>query len=72
MIKTFRKEKMIARLTREGRADQITPDIEAIMDNLDGQPANTYCWHNVVNDEPVAAVTGKDGSIEYVNEADCD
>lgn len=72
MIKTFRKEKMIARLTREGLADQITPEIEAIMDNLDGQKANTYCWNNVVKGEPVAVVIGKDGKTEYVNENDCD
>lgn len=72
MIKIFRKEKMIERLTREGLADEITPEIEAIMDNLDGQEANTYCWQNVVNDEPIAVVVGKDGKTEYVNVNDCD
>lgn len=67
----FAKERMVARLTKEGRADQITPDIIAIMDNLDGQTAHASCWRRQVYDEPVLWVIGKDGSGEYVNEEDC-
>ena len=67
----FRKERMIARLTEEGRADMITPEIEAIMDNLDGQDENPSNWRRQIYDEPVMYVIGKDGEGEYVNEADC-
>ena len=67
----FSKEKMIARLTAEGRADAITDGIIAIMDNLDGQEASASCWKRQVYDEPVLYVYGKDGHGEYVNEEDC-
>ena len=67
----FSKQMMIDRLTREGRAEEITPDIEAIMDNLDGQTASASCWRRQVYDEPVLFVVGKDGVGKYVNENDC-
>ena len=67
----FSKTKMVERLTREGRADAINDEIEAIMDNLDGQPADASCWRRRVYGEPVYFVTGKDGSGHYVNENDC-
>lgn len=67
----FYKERMIARLTKEGLADQITPEIIAIMDNLDGQEATASCWNRRVFGEPVYWVIGKDGTGEYVNEYDC-
>ena len=63
---------MIDRLTKEGRADQINAEILAIMDNLDGQPADESCWKRRVQGEPVYYVRGKDGHGEYVNEADCE
>ena len=67
----FCKDRMIARLTKEGRADAITDEILAIMDNLDGQEASANCWQRRVHGEPVLYVVGKDGSSEYVNEVDC-
>lgn len=67
----FSKQKMIERLTEEGRADAITESIIAIMDNLDGQEATASCWKREVYGEPVLYVYGKDGNGEYVNEADC-
>lgn len=68
----FCKDRMIARLTEEGRADAITDEILAIMDNLDGQEVNTTCWRRTVYDEPVYWVWGKDGHGQYVNENDCE
>ena len=68
----FSKQRMINRLTKEGRADQINAEILAIMDNLDGQPADENCWQRRVQGEPVYYVLGKDGHGEYVNEADCE
>lgn len=67
----FSKQKMIERLTAEGRADAITEGIITIMDNLDGQEATASCWKRQVYGEPVLYVYGKDGQGEYVNEADC-
>ena len=67
----FRKERMIARLEREGRADLIDSEIVQIMDDLDGQEANTSCWNRRVYDEPVLLVIGKSGKSHYVNENDC-
>lgn len=63
---------MVTRLVAAGLEDQITPEIEAIMDNLDGQDANPSCWRRQVYDEPVYWVVGKDGNGEYVNENDCE
>lgn len=68
----FCKDRMIARLTEEGRADAITDENLAIMDNLDGQEVNTTCWRRTVYDEPVYWVWGKDGHGQYVNENDCE
>ncbi len=67
----FCKDRMIARLTEEGRAEAITDGILAIMDNLDGQEASASCWKRQVYGEPVLYVVGKDGNGEYVNEVDC-
>ena len=72
MGKVFSKEKMVARLIAEGRTDSLTPDIEAIMDNLDGQEATEHCWNRQVYGSPVLWVIGKDGVGEYVNEQDCE
>ncbi len=67
----FSKQKMVERITAQGMADAITPDIIRIMDNLDGQEAISSCWRRQVYDEPVYWVVGKDGNGEYVNEQDC-
>ena len=67
----FSKQKMIDRITKEGRAELIDEQALKIMDNLDGCEASASCWERVVKDEPVLWVIGKDGNGEYVNEADC-
>lgn len=68
----FKKAKMVQRLVEAGLADKITPDVEAIMDNLDGQEARSSCWRRVVYDEPVYWVEGKDGTGQYVADVDCE
>ncbi len=68
----FSKAKMIQRVTAEGRAEMITDDVIAIMDNLDGQEARTNSWSRQVYGEPVLAVIGKDGKHYDVNEEDCE
>lgn len=67
----FSKEKMIARVTAEGRADMIDKETLAIMDNLDGQPVGTNSWSRQVYGEPVYTCIGKDGKSYDVNENDC-
>ena len=67
----FSKAKMVERLTAQGLADQITPEVTAIMDNLDGGYANPSNWRRVVYGEPVLWVVGKNGNGDYVNENDC-
>lgn len=67
----FYKQRMIDRITREGRAGMIDAEVTRIMDNLDGQDADANCWRRVIYDEPVFYVIGKDGKGQYVNEEDC-
>lgn len=67
----FKKQLMINRLTKEGRADAITPEVLAIMDNIDGCEAHESCWSRRVKGEPVLWVVGRDGVGIEVNEADC-
>lgn len=68
----FKKKLMIARLKKEGLSDKITPEIEKIMNNLDGCEATSSCWNRRVFDDPVLYVVGKDGTGQYVNENDCE
>lgn len=67
----FSKQKMIDRVTAEGRADMIDDEVRAIMDDLDGQPASTACWERQANGQPVLWVIGKSGKGNYVRESDC-
>ena len=67
----FSKEKMVARITADGRADMIDDEVISIMDNLDGCEASASCWRRQVYDEPVLWVVGKNGEGQYVNEDDC-
>jgi len=67
----FSKQKMIERITKEGRADMIDDTVLAIMDNLDGCRGTTSNWQRQVHGEPVLWVVGKDGTGAYVNENDC-
>lgn len=67
----FSKEKMVARITKEGRADQLTDEILKILDDLDGQETISSNWRRVVRDEPVFLVIGRSGASMYVNENDC-
>ena len=62
---------MIDRITKEGRADMLDQKSLEIMDNLDGCEATAHNWENVVMDQPVLWVVGKNGKGEYVNELDC-
>lgn len=66
----FSKQKMIERLMKEGKGDQITAEIEEIMNDLDGQEVTEQCWDRQVKDEPVYWCVGKSGNGNYVHELD--
>ena len=68
----FKKQKMIDRLKAEGKEEEITVEITAIMNNLDGQTVYTSCWNRVVNDKPVYWCIGKNGEGFDVCESDCE
>ena len=68
----FSKQKMIDRVTREGRADMIDKQSLEIMTKLDGKEATTHCWRRRVYGEPVLWVDLGNGEGEYVNEDDCE
>lgn len=60
---------MIERLKREGKADAIPPEIEWLINNLDGQVATEI--DRRVQDKPVRWCVGKDGCGAIVYESDC-
>ena len=73
MILTFRADKMLSRLEREGRTGEIDPASMEMIKALDGEPANDYNWASVVNGEHLALIAATDKHEEiYVNAADCD
>ena len=69
----FSKEKMIERITREGRMEMIDEIVVEMMDNLDGQVASDRAgrWMPHMIGKPVMWVIGKDGLGEYVLGEDC-
>ena len=69
----FYKERMVARLMKEGRVDLLlgNPEAVAVANDLDGQPVDSNCWERVVNGKPVLWCVGKSGKGQYVNENDC-
>lgn len=66
----FSKRKMVERLVKDDLDELITPEIEAILDDLDGQPTTEQCWKRQVKGEPVLWCVGKSGVGQYVNEND--
>ena len=74
MLRTFRKSKMLARLEREGRMAEVTPEDLDLMTRLDGKQGNDYNWASFVQDMPLVWIeAGKDvPKGAYVCLEDCD
>lgn len=73
MIKTFRAEKMIARVKAQGMGDLLDEETMARIRALDGKKANTYNWASIVEGENLAYIPPEgDMPGMYVNENDCD
>ena len=53
MERIFRKRKMIERLIREGRIDQVQMEDYELMDSLDGEVGDDYNWESVVKGTPL-------------------
>ena len=67
----FSKAKMIERLHKEGRADQIDSEIMNIMNKLDGEEAIKNDFKALVHDEEEYFV--RVGGVSYpVNKLDCE
>lgn len=79
MERTFRANKMLARLEKEGRIDEVRDEDRAFMEFLDGRKGNDYNWESFVNDNPLVWIEGTDEEFEgrkftgaYVALADCE
>ena len=73
MKRTFKKQKMIDRLTNEGRINELTTEDYKLMDLLDGKEGTDYNWESFVNDRPLVWIFAKEieGGGAYVGLQDC-
>lgn len=62
---TFKKQKMLDRIEKQGLSKYVNGGLLEMMDNLDGQEAKQI--HNCDD----LLITGKDGSCYLVKIADC-
>lgn len=75
MERTFRAEKMLARVRREGKGELLDKETVAFIKSLDGKVGNDNNWRSVVHDEPLVWIDGvktEDGIGVYVAACDCD
>lgn len=68
----FRKAKMLERLEREGRTDNIDEHSKVIMDMLDGKEAEKNHFKALVEGIEVYYVTADNGINYPVNKLDCE
>ena len=73
MIRTFRAEKMLTRLEREGRMNEVTKEDLDLIQFLDGKEGTDFNWESFVNDRPLVWIE-KEGDFNgaYVCLEDCD
>ena len=67
---TFRAEKMIARIKKEGRAEMLTDETVAYINSLDGKVGTDYNWQSVAMGEENMVYIADENT--YVNKLDCD
>lgn len=73
MERVFRAKKMLDRLEREGRINEVDEEIRKFIMSLDGEIGNDYNWESFVNDNPVVWIEGNDKHKgTYVALCDCD
>lgn len=66
---TFRAEKMLNRVKKEGREHLLDDATMELIKRLDGKKGNDYNWQSVVNFEDVVYIAEED---VYVARCDCD
>ena len=79
MERTFRADKMLQRLEKEGRMSEVIVEDRAFMQFLDGRKGNDYNWESFVNDNPLVWIDGTDEEFNcekfegtYVALCDCE
>ena len=66
---TFRAQKMIDRIKREGREEMLTDETLEFIKSLDGKVGTDYNWQSVVRGEDLVWIADVGA---YVNRVDCD
>lgn len=73
MERIFRKQKMIDRLTKEGRLNQVHAEDYELMDKLDGHKANDYNYRSFVFGDNLSWIEPFEGCEgAYVCTEDCE
>ena len=73
MERTFRMQKMLDRLEREGRSHEIQPEDFELMKKLDGKKGNDYNWRSFVYGEDLVWIEAdEDQDGAYVALCDCE
>lgn len=68
----FSKKKMLDRVEKEGLSHLLSPDILALLDELNGKEVDNYCWRNYVMDENIGIIRVPSYNRDYteINLAD--
>lgn len=73
MERTFRAEKMFARIKRENREHLLDEETVNLIKTLDGKVGNDYNWQSFVYDEALVWIPADDDQEgTYVALCDCD
>lgn len=73
MIRTFRAEKMLARVKREGLDHLLDDETVALIRKLDGKTGNDYNWESFVHGNDLVWIEAdEDQNGTYVALCDCD
>lgn len=76
MMRTFRADKMLARVKAEGKEHLLDEETVALIKSLDGKQGSDYNWESFVNDNPLVWIApeelGGDFKGTYVALCDCE
>ena len=74
MERTFRAQKMLERIEREGKQDMLDEETRDFILKLDGKSGNDYNYMSFVRDEPLVWIEDEELADKgvYVALCDCD
>ena len=73
MLRTFRSEKMIERVKKEGKEALLNDEMLTLIGKLDGKQGDDYNWQSVVKGDEVVWIEGcEEHRGCYVALCDCD